>query len=91
MQLNQDDQLTWRRHGHDGNIMDDDHFELSRESGIQNMRLTIKKVTDEMNGFYFCEIRDTSGAFVSRVVKGLNIGGHKYHDQFDKVRIFAWL
>ena len=84
-QVNPDDNLIWRRHGHDAALKDDDHFELGLVSGIQNMKLTIKMVTDEMSGIYFCEIYGPSGDFVGRIVKGLNIGGHKYHDFLDKV------
>ncbi|GFN88112.1 hypothetical protein PoB_001461800 [Plakobranchus ocellatus] len=84
--INPDDKLTWRRHGHDSHIVNDDHFELSTVTGVPNMGLTIKKITEEMEGIYFCEIHSVSGDFVARVVKGMNIGGHKYHDGIDKYR-----
>ncbi|RUS78295.1 hypothetical protein EGW08_013930 [Elysia chlorotica] len=85
--LNPIDMLVWRRHGQDAAIKDDDQFELGDSQGITNMQLTIKRVTDEMSGIYFCEVYDSPGGrFVARIVKGLNIGGHKYHDYLDKYR-----
>ncbi|GFR60552.1 hypothetical protein ElyMa_003534400 [Elysia marginata] len=82
--VNPTDNLTWRRHGHDVPVQNDDFFELGDVSGIQNMMLTVKKATHEMSGIYFCEIRNPSGAFVGRIIKGLNIAGFKYKDFLDK-------
>ncbi|CAG5126077.1 unnamed protein product [Candidula unifasciata] len=72
----------WTKLGYDGDLTTDDNYELTD----RNMSLVIKRVTPEMAGIYFCEVIDQDGENVGRVVRGLNVVEHRYHDILDKYR-----
>ncbi|CAG5126375.1 unnamed protein product [Candidula unifasciata] len=78
--------LSWTRLGSDLPLQTDKNYELLADSGVANMSLTIRSVTSDMAGIYFCHIRNQSGAEVDRVVKGLNLAGPLYDDKFEEYK-----
>ncbi|XP_059158112.1 uncharacterized protein LOC131942319 [Physella acuta] len=85
VQIESGDQILWTRLNHDRPVANDTQFELQTTFGIENMTLFFKKVTGSLAGIYFCNIYNASG-FVSRIVRGINVGGPLYDDYIDKYR-----
>lgn len=57
-------------------------------SRVTNMHLTIKDVKEEDAGVYVCHVYTSYAAQSKRgqMLRGLNIGGHKYHDKWDEYK-----
>ncbi|XP_076468005.1 uncharacterized protein LOC143298882 [Babylonia areolata] len=66
-----------------------ERFQLSSESGVVDMVLTIKNVQDTDSGVYLCYVYEryyTAGEKKGPLLRGLNLGGPMYREPFDKYR-----
>ncbi|KAK7496565.1 hypothetical protein BaRGS_00012217 [Batillaria attramentaria] len=76
----------------DGALMDrgTEKYMLSNGDTVINMHLTIKNVQEMDKGVYMCHVYQTYNMaqreYRGRLLRGLNIGGHKYRDPFDEYR-----
>ncbi|CAL1548334.1 unnamed protein product [Lymnaea stagnalis] len=84
--VNSDDSVLWEKNGRPGYIAEDDQYELIDIGGIKNMSLHIKSVTDGLSGLYFCHVFNSSGQYVGRIVKAINLNGPLIEDSLEEYR-----
>uniref|UniRef100_A0A0B6ZSL5 Ig-like domain-containing protein n=1 Tax=Arion vulgaris TaxID=1028688 RepID=A0A0B6ZSL5_9EUPU len=78
------DTLIWTKLGSEVALKSDEYYQLLNDSGISNIFLKIRIVTEEMSGIYFCTVTDMNYEYVGRMVKGVNIAGFLTDDKFDE-------
>lgn len=60
------------------------HYEIVTRFNIRGYILQVTNITREMSGVYICEIRRADGTTRTRVLRGLNLSGPKFHHWLDK-------
>lgn len=60
------------------------HYEIVTRFNIRGYILQVTNITREMGGVYICEIRRADGTTRTRVLRGLNLSGPKFHHWLDK-------
>lgn len=87
------DQVSWELPN--GNLLEQDTEKYTLTNGVSTgaddvvgMHLTIRNVQDADAGVYVCHVYENfqMNAYRGRLLRGLNIGGPMYRDQFDKYR-----
>lgn len=63
-------------------------YVLSGQGNITNMYLTITDVQTSDTGVYVCHVYTdfNKGTYRGQLLRGLNLGGHKYREPFDEYR-----
>lgn len=60
------------------------HYDIVTRFNVRGYILKVTNITREMSGVYICEIRRADGTTRTRVLRGLNLSGPKFHHWLDK-------